>query len=110
MFVEEPASILGTVGTYHYKGFSAVPYLPVPTKHLGTRYRVPRYLHPVGRYGTELCFAVAVKEHGQCETLPYRLLVGGGGAVWVQTKATIVHARRSSNKANSVVCKHAVIT
>jgi hypothetical protein len=33
-----------------------------------------------------------VKEHGQCETAPYRLLVGGGGTVWVQTKAAVINA------------------
>ncbi len=51
-----------------------------------------------------------VKEHGQCETAPYRLLVGGGGTVWVQTKAAVINARRGSNKGNSVLCRHAIIT
>ncbi len=30
-----------------------------------------------------------MKEHRQCETAPYCLLVGGGGTVWVQTKAAL---------------------
>lgn len=51
-----------------------------------------------------------LKEHGQCETLPYRLLVGGGGSVWVQTKAALVTARRGSNKGNTVCCRHTIIT
>ena len=60
----------------------------------------------------ELCSPVvcAVREHGQCETLPYRLLVGGGGSVWVVTKASLITARRGSNKGNSVLCRHAIIT
>jgi hypothetical protein len=37
-------------------------------------------------------FLYLVKEHGQCETAPYRLLVGGGGTVLVQTKAAIINA------------------
>jgi PAS domain len=53
---------------------------------------------------------ILVKEHGQCETLPYRMLVGGGGCVWVQTKAALLTARRGSNKGNSVCCKHTIIT
>ncbi len=55
-------------------------------------------------------FLCLVKEHGQCETAPYRLLVGGGGTVWVQTKAAVINARRGSNKGNSVLCRHAIIT
>jgi hypothetical protein len=59
---------------------------------------------------TATFFLCSVKEHGQCETAPYRLLVGGGGTVWVQTKAAVINARRGSNKGNSVLCRHAVIT
>jgi len=45
-----------------------------------------------------------VKDHGQCSTPMYRLLCGGGGWCWVQTKACLILSRRGSNKPDLITC------
>jgi len=47
-----------------------------------------------------------LKEHGQCETAPYRLLCYTGGFAWVQTKACLATARRGCNKGQTISCSH----
>ena len=46
--------------------------------------------------------AFSVKEHSQMETPVYRLLCGGGGWVWVQTRACLSANRRGSSKPGAV--------
>lgn len=53
---------------------------------------------------TRLC------DQGECQTEPYRFLVGGGGWVWVQTRANLVIVRKGSSKGNSVCCTHTAIS
>lgn len=43
-----------------------------------------------------------LKEHSQMETPVYRLLCGGGGWVWVQTRACLSANRRGSSKPGAV--------
>jgi len=43
-----------------------------------------------------------LKEHGQMESPVYRLLCGGGGWVWVQTRACLSVSRRGSSKPSAV--------
>lgn len=47
-----------------------------------------------------------LKEHGQCETAPYRLLCSGGGYCWITTKACVTTARRGCNKGPTISCSH----
>jgi len=47
-----------------------------------------------------------LREQGQCETAPYRLLCYTGGYTWVQTKACLTTARRGCNKGQSISCSH----
>lgn len=51
-----------------------------------------------------------LKDHGQCETPPYRLLCSGGGFVWVQSKACMASSRRGSSKAQTISCSHQQIS
>lgn len=51
-----------------------------------------------------------LKECGQCETSPYRLLCYGGGYAWVQTKACLATARRGCNKGQTISCSHQQIS
>jgi len=51
-----------------------------------------------------------LKDHGQCETPPYRLLCYGGGFTWVQTKACLAATRKGSSKEQSVSCSHQQIS
>jgi len=51
-----------------------------------------------------------LKEHGQCETPPYRLLCFGGGYLWLQTKACLTTARRGCSKGQTVSCRHQQIS
>eukprot|EP00092_Neocalanus_flemingeri_P000879 GFUD01000936.1.p1 GENE.GFUD01000936.1~~GFUD01000936.1.p1 ORF type:complete len:1030 (+),score=208.67 GFUD01000936.1:83-3172(+) len=51
-----------------------------------------------------------LKEHGQCETSPYRLLCYGGGYAWVQTKACLGSIRRGSSKGQTISCSHQQIS
>jgi len=51
-----------------------------------------------------------LKEHGQCETCPYRLLCYTGGYAWVQTKACLATARRGCNKGQTISCSHQQIS
>ena len=46
-----------------------------------------------------------VKEHGRIESPVYRLLCGGGGWVWAQTRAWLGVSRRGSTKPPSVTAK-----
>merc|ERR1719187_2447485 len=47
-----------------------------------------------------------LRDHGQCETPPYRLLCYTGGYAWVQTKACLATARRGCNKGQTISCSH----
>jgi len=51
-----------------------------------------------------------LRDQGQCETPSYRFLVFGGGWVWIKTAATLLAARRSSNKGQTITCQHYQIT
>jgi len=51
-----------------------------------------------------------LKDHGQCETPPYRLLCYGGGFAWVQTQACLAATRRGSSKGQTVSCSHQQIS
>ena len=46
----------------------------------------------------------AVREHGQVSSPVYRLLCGGGGWVWVQTRAWLGAGRRGSCRPSLVTC------
>jgi len=45
-----------------------------------------------------------LKEHGQCESPIFRMLCGGGGWCWVQTRACLTSSRRGSVKPHSITC------
>jgi len=45
-----------------------------------------------------------LKDHGQCETPIFRMLCGGGGWCWVQTRACLTSSRRGSVKPHSITC------
>eukprot|EP00092_Neocalanus_flemingeri_P001274 GFUD01001360.1.p1 GENE.GFUD01001360.1~~GFUD01001360.1.p1 ORF type:complete len:799 (+),score=187.71 GFUD01001360.1:67-2463(+) len=51
-----------------------------------------------------------LKDHGQCETSPYRLLCCGGGYAWVQTKACLATTRRGSCKGQTISCSYQQIS
>ena len=54
-----------------------------------------------------LC-AVAVFSKGQVWSERYRFLARGGGYVWVETQASVVHNQRT-DKPQSIVCVHHVL-
>jgi len=51
-----------------------------------------------------------LREHGQCWTPPYRLLVRGGGFCWLQTRAVCKPARRGSGRGTYIQCQHNQLT
>jgi len=51
-----------------------------------------------------------LREHGQCWTPPYRLLVRGGGFCWLQTRALCKPARRGSGRSTYIHCQHNQLT
>ena len=52
-------------------------------------------------------FVFTVKELGEMETLPYRLLVGGRGFVWLTTVAWVEKQKKSSD---IIHCIHTAIS
>ena len=52
----------------------------------------------------------AVRELGQCETPAYRLLCGGGGWCWLQTRAGLSASRRGTTRATTLTCSHAQLS
>jgi len=51
-----------------------------------------------------------IEEFGHCETGAYRLLVGGGGYVWVISRGQTITPRKGSNKESTVLLSHSLIT
>jgi len=49
-------------------------------------------------------------EHTHVETDPYRMLVGGGGYVYVETTGAYVTPRRGSSKGTTILLRHSIIT
>ena len=52
----------------------------------------------------------SVREHGQVSSPAYRLLCGGGGWVWVQTRAWLGAGRRGSSRPSLVTCSTQQLT
>jgi len=51
-----------------------------------------------------------LREQGQCQTAPYRLLVKGGGYCWLQTRASCRQPRRGSGRGPTIQCQHSQLT
>ena len=51
-----------------------------------------------------------MREHGQVSSPAYRLLCGGGGWVWVQTRAWLGAGRRGSSRPSLVTCSTQQLT
>ena len=74
-----------------YQYIHATDMVPMRLTHLTRKY----FLY-VGKYFCTFCTLVAVLHKGQASSRYYRWLTRGGGWVWVQSYATIVHNSRSS--------------
>ena len=63
------------------------------------------------RQSTHITLSYSVRQHRQCWTPPYRLLVRGGGYCWLQTKALCnFPAGRESLGGTTIECQHSQLS
>ena len=55
-------------------------------------------------------FFIVVRDVGEMETLPYRLLLGGGGYIWLTTVAWLEKHQKMKNSCEHIHCIHTVVS